>query len=76
MLLIYQKVLFTQLTQTDAQPESSLPTLFLGPHFGNITTMDPVGHVLYRRPWLDDACFGATRAFPASLWTTVVLNLY
>jgi hypothetical protein len=23
---------------------------FLGPRFGNITTMDPVRHVLYRRP--------------------------
>ncbi len=49
---------------------------FLGPRFRNITTMDPVDHVLYRHPWLDDACFGATHVFPASSWTTTVLGLF
>ena len=32
MLLIYQKVLFTQLAQTDTQPESSSPTAALRKH--------------------------------------------
>ena len=74
MLLIYQKVLFILLSWRKLTHNQN--PLRQPPRFGNITTMDPVRHVLYRRPWLDDARFGATRAFPASWWMPAVLNLY
>jgi hypothetical protein len=64
------------LAQTDARQESFIfANLFLGLRFGNIKTMDPVRHFLYRRPWPEDAHFIATRAFLTSWATTAAFGL-